>query len=201
MTLERNMYRIVIGLLIVYILYHQGCVDKPCPEPVTINTVERDTVFRPVVEFVKQYVPKPVSVVRVDTFIEYDKLYIVDPVDTAALLHDYFAHVHYADTAAIKYGKLIVKDTISKNRIVGRSILADLNIPTVKETVTVQPKKKLQLYAGITVVGNQQTFIDGFGGFLTLKTKSDQLYQIGGLLMNNRLNVQASMSFLIKLKK
>lgn len=201
MTLERNLYRIVLALLVIYILYHQGCVDKPCPEPLKTEVVKRDTVLQPVLQLVPHYVPKPVKVIQRDSFVEYEKLYVVEPVDTAAILRKYNAIVVYRDTAKIEYGKIIIKDTITQNRIVGRFLTADLTIPTVKETVTIQPKKKIQLYAGITALGNQQTFIDGFGGHLTLKTKNDQLYQVGGVLMNNRLNLQASVNFLIKLKK
>lgn len=110
-------------------------LQKDCAVVKTV--VKRDTAYLHDTVKVKIYVPQPYKVVieRKGENV-YTTLERVKNVDTAALLKDYYATRFYSDTLKTKYGNIPLNDTISENRIAGRSWKADFTIPVVTNTVT-----------------------------------------------------------------
>ena len=72
--------------------------------------------------------------------IEHDTTIKLVDVDTAALLKDYLAKVVYKDTLKLDgdLGTIALTDTITKNRILGRTWDAKVKERTIKETTIVK---------------------------------------------------------------
>lgn len=97
------------------------------------------------------------------------------PVDTAMILKDFFAEALYNDTLRVKYGLVIIRDTISQNRIAGRSIMTHFSFPEVTTTKTVTEGPKRMLFVGPDIGF-------GIGASAAYKTKTDHLFGLGYML-------------------
>jgi hypothetical protein len=108
-------------------------------------------------------------------------------IDTAALLKDYYSKVLYKDVLVLpdSLGTVAVTDTISQNKILGRTFNASVKQRTIKETTIVKEPAKTQLYYGLNAGFNKEDYVSAVGGGLILKTKKDKIYQFN-LGVNNR---------------
>jgi len=102
-------------------------------------------------------------------------------VDTQALLKDYYSKVLYKDVLVLpdSLGTVSVTDTISQNKIWGRTFDAKVKERTIKETMIVKELPKTQVYYGFTGGFNKEDVVSNVGTGLLIKTKSDKIYQIG----------------------
>ena len=102
-------------------------------------------------------------------------------VDTQALLKDYYSKVLYKDVLVLpdSLGTVAVTDTISQNRILGRTFDAKVKERTIKETLIVKELPKTQVYYGFTGGFNKADVVSNIGGGLLVKTKKDKIYQVG----------------------
>lgn len=103
--------------------------------------------------------------------------------DTAAIFKDYYSVKHYSDTFNFKYGKTIINETVTQNKIETRSVSYDYLIPIETKTTRVTPKPLNRFYAGFDL-----GYVLGVN--LMLETKSGNLYGLhtdvgfhGALLM------------------
>lgn len=195
MTIEIKIYRGLLLAAIIYIFFFQMCGTKQdCENKVTTRVI-RDTTYVTQRDTIARYVPKITSVIEPVHIVFRDTLLNYKDVDTAAILRDYFYTRYYEDSTLVKYGKVIVKDSVSKNRIISRSWVTDFKIPVIKETITEQ--KKNQVYAGFSGLFGQ-TAIGAEINF-TLKTKKDKQYEIGaglfGLQPYARIGTKFKLSF------
>ena len=122
-------------------------------------------------------------------------------MDTQIILRDYQSKIVYKDRLVLEngLGTIDVTDTISKNKIIGRKWNAQIKEKTITNTTIVKELPKIQVFAGLGgVVGNG---IIAAGPKVTLKTKRDNLYNVG-LSFDNNLNkyVSFGMQWKIKLK-
>ena len=145
----------------------------------TIDTVE--------VEKVKVVTKKGKDIVH--EVIDVDTLVLKElvNVDTAALLKDYLAKVVYKDTLTLDggLGTIALTDTITKNRILGRTWDAKVKERIIKEELIVKEPAKAQLYYGLNAGFNKTDYVSAVGAGVILKTKKDKLYQLG-IGVNNR---------------
>lgn len=120
--------------------------------------------------------PYKVVVPRVDSFVAFEPL----PFDTAAFLQNYFSTAFYTDTTKTSYGRIVISDTLSQNRITGRSVITDLTIPTVTVTKekTVEAPKRTQVYVTLLATGSEEAPLGALGGGFLLKTKKDALWHL-----------------------
>jgi hypothetical protein len=109
-------------------------------------------------------------------------------VDTMALLKDYYSKVLYKDTLHLpdSLGTVAVIDTISQNKIFGRTFNANVKQRTIKETMIVKEPARTQLYYGLHGGFNKSDVVSSIGGGLLLKTKKDKIYQFT-IGINNRI--------------
>jgi len=161
---------IIVGLILVILLLRNcsGNISKPQPpEIVRDTTIEYVTIEKttPV------YVPKVkyITKVDIDTFQA--------PIDTNAILSDYFAEKYYDDEQNLDSLDLVILDTISQNSIVGRQIKYTLKYPTktIKETIYLN---KRELYVGFGMAGNVDQ-INYFGGEAVYRNKKRQAFGLG----------------------
>jgi hypothetical protein len=176
MTVERNIYRVILALAICYILFLQMC-NRPAPCPgQEVKSVTVDTSY--IIEQFKSawQKPKPDTIIRqgkapesVTIYQDGPPTFVMKEVDTAAILQDYFAKVYYRDTMQTQYGTFTVEDTISENRIKARRWATNFTIPTITKTVTQVVMPRNQLYAGFSGLFGQTSI--GAEINFTLKTK------------------------------
>ena len=138
-------------------------------EPVVI----RDTVIE-YVTIEKEY---PVYVPKIKYVTKVDIDTFTTPVDTAAILADYYAIRTYEDTQVLDSLDLTITDTVSQNQILGRKIAYNFTYPrnTITETIYINNR---EFYWGVGVAGatNQLNYV---GGELLYRNKKKQAYGLG----------------------
>jgi len=115
-----------------------------------------------------------------ETIVEKEVL-IPAVVDTMALLKDYYSKVLYKDTLVLpdSLGTVSLSDTISQNKIFGRTFNASVKQRTIKETMIVKELPKTQVYYGLTGGFNKADVVSNVGAGLLIKTKKDKIYNLG----------------------
>ena len=97
-----------------------------------------------------------------------------------AILKDYFAKNVYKDTLTLPEGSVSILDTISQNKILGRSYQAKITQKTIREVRelrTPPPPPKAALYWGVMGIQNQdKTF--GYGGGIIYKSPNKGIIQL-----------------------
>lgn len=137
---------------------------------------------------VPNLVTKYDTVYQEKTFTKYRKgdsiPYIVLAVDTTTIhdtikvLSDYSRIYAYSDTIIQDSNKFYIQDTITQNRIKGRSFKADLHEKTIFITNNIQPKSKNELYLGF--LADLRTFDNkvGLGVGIGFKTAKNGLFSL-----------------------
>ena len=130
-----------------------------------------------------------------ETIVEKEVI-IPTIIDTAALLKDYYSKVLYKDVLVLpdSLGTVAITDTISQNKILGRTFNASVKERTIKETMIVKEPAKTQLYYGLNGGFNKADLVSAVGAGLILKTKKDKIYQFT-LGVNNRTTDGTTGSF------
>jgi hypothetical protein len=170
-----NFQTILIVVLVIIIFLMRECSGGKSS---TTPRIERDTVIEyvTVTKETKAYVPKIKTIVqtRIDSFST--------PVDTAAILADYYAQKYYDDEQELDSLYLVILDTVTQNSITGRQIKYTLKYPiktiTIKEYIN-----QRELYYG---VGLDISTLNYFGGELFYRTKKSQGYGLS-IGVNNEL--------------
>lgn len=133
-------------------------------------------------------------------------------VDTNAILKDYYTKVLYKDTLHLpdSLGTIALIDTISKNKILGRTFDAKVKQRTIKETTIVKELPKTKVFYGFEGGFNKTDVVSHIGTGLIINTKSDKLYHIGVGVANRVVDgtngglspyIGAGVYWKIKLKK
>jgi hypothetical protein len=133
-------------------------------------------------------------------------------VDTAALLKDFFAKNVYKDTLRLpdSLGMVAVTDTITQNKILGRTFNASVKQREIKETLIVKELPKTQVYYGFNGGFNKADVVSNIGAGVIVKTKKDKIYQLGAGVANRVVDgtngslspyIGAGVYWKIKLKK
>ena len=209
--IKTNFQFLIICLLAGVIFLERSCSSKtPDPKP-TIITVT-DTSWKHLVQPVTNVYPtitqKIPYVIGADK--KTDTLYQANPVDSIlrqqyqALRDSLLAKNIYNQVLKYDSSSVTLSDTISQNRLVGRSYHFDLKYPSVTTTTTIkEPYKPVtQLYIGAGISGNQQQFIQGFNTGLLLKNRKDQVYGVSaGISTQGVLTYGISTYWKIKLHK
>ena len=115
-----------------------------------------------------------------ETIVEKEVI-IPAVIDTMALLKDYYSKVLYKDTLVLpdSLGIVALNDTISQNKILGRTFNANVKQRIIKETTIVKELPKTQVYYGITGGFNKVDVVSNLGAGVLIKTKGDKIYQLG----------------------
>jgi hypothetical protein len=172
-----NWTAIVIILVLIGVIVLQRSCGSKCP---TIPPAKTDTVYLHVRDTILQDHPIPYAVIKEGkpypvSVKDTEFITVMQNVDTAAILRDYFVTRFYIDTSKTKYGTLFIRDSVTQNRIKFRQIIADWNIPEVH---TVQPAPlRNQVFVGLDIGSNGKTL--GFGPSLLLRTKTEAMYGLG----------------------
>jgi hypothetical protein len=166
------MKEIVIVLLVaVLIFFIASDARYTKTEPVIVS----DTVYQQKT-FTKFIKGNSIPFVILDTIYNIDTTTIYK-FDTIKIIYDYSRVYSYSDTIRIdSLGYAYIQDTISQNKIQGRGFTANITLPTIKITNTLQPKERNQLYLGFIGDLKHSNGQIGIGGSIALKTAKNTLY-------------------------
>jgi hypothetical protein len=121
-----------------------------------------------------------------ETIVEKEVI-IPAVIDTMALLKDYYSKVLYKDTLILpdSLGTVSVIDTITQNKILGRTFNASVKQRTIKETTIVKELPKTKIFYGLEGGFNKADVVSSVGAGVLINTKKDKIYQLG-LGVNNK---------------
>ena len=127
------------------------------------------------------------TVINTKTFVKYQKgdkikVKVIDTVintDTAYIVKDYNQVKEYKDTIKQMENVYIIKDTISGNRIQGRSFTAQIQEKIITVTNNIEIKPKAALYLGIRSDLSQDIGKANHNITLTFKTRKKGLFSVG----------------------
>jgi len=166
----KNIQTLLIVVLVVLLLLQRSCSSTPVPEPKVITKIE---VKYDTVKTVREtYVPKYIT--RYETNIDTFQA----PIDTVAILRDYYAKYYYSDTLQIDtLGYAIINDTITRNTVLARDIKTNILIPTTTITKEIYLNNR-EFYWGLGLTG-QTDQLNYLGGELMYRNKRKQAYGFG----------------------
>jgi hypothetical protein len=175
---------ILVFLIIVGLIILLGQCNNPKVVTNEIRVV--DTMWKHSVDTVRS-IPTLVKTIetRVDSFIQYEV--VENPithekynqlVDAAnELYRDHTNTKIYSDTQKLKYGQLVINDTVTRNELIGRSVITDFKTPVITNNITAKPKG--ELYYGF---GGGYNYRDSVVSFtpasLLWKTKKNVLVEL-----------------------
>ena len=158
----------IVTLLMVAIIII--LLSRTCRQDVPVLVTNYDTVYQE------------------KTFTKYRKgdsiPYIVLAVDTTTIhdtikvLSDYSRIYAYSDTIIQDSNKFYIQDTITQNRIKGRSFKADLHEKTIFITNNIYPKSKNELYLGFLADLRTLDNKVGLGVGIGFKTAKNGLFSL-----------------------
>jgi len=186
-----NFRNIAIAALVIYILlqwFNPGGV-MPGGRTIRIDGKKYEVIKHEIdtVDIVKtKVVTKKGEDIYHETIVEKEVI-IPAIVDTAALLKDYYSKVLYKDVLVLpdSLGTVAVTDTISQNKILGRTFNANVKQRTIKETMIVKELPKTKVFYGLEGGFNKADFVSSVGAGVLINTKKDKIYQLG-LGVNNK---------------
>jgi len=166
-------FLILIGIILVQYFTWNPPTDyteyiKIGGKEYVLLSMDKDTVWVDETITKTNYVP-----------IKGDKIIVEVPaeIDTLAILQDYYAKYAYSDTVLLdSIGTVQINDTISKNKIISRSLIFNYKIPLITETITVKEKPTNQLYLGGGVNFDKTDFLNSAYVGAILKTKKDKIF-------------------------
>lgn len=171
---------ILIGMILLF-MFWRGCKNSGSGKAVSdtlnvkVDTVyvqsKADTFYTPAVVKTEY---RSVIKYKTDTLESFEYI----PVDTVAILKNHYATRYYEDQISVKYGRLTINDTITRNAIAGRGVKTDFNIPVVEKTITVARPKRNVVYIGFGALGSEQSFLEQTKATIGVKAKNEKYYGI-----------------------
>ena len=180
-----NFKNIAIAVLIIYLLlqwFNPGGV-MPGGRTIRIDGKKYEVIKHTIdtVDVVKtKVVTKKGEDIYHEVIVEKEVI-IPTIIDTAALLKDYYSKVLYKDVLVLpdSLGTVAVTDTISQNKILGRTFNANVKQRTIKETTIVKELPKTKVFYGLEGGFNKADFVSSVGAGVLINTKKDKIYQLG----------------------
>ena len=177
-----NFKNIVIAALIVFVLLEWFNPGGVMPGKKVFIAGKAYELIKHDIDTIDIVKTKVVTKKGEDIYHETIKEVIIPTiVDTQALLHDYFVKNIYKDTLQLpdSLGTIAMIDTITQNKILGRTFNASVKQRTIKETTIVKELPKTQVYYGLTGGFNKADVVSNIGAGLLIKTKKDKIYNLG----------------------
>jgi len=177
-----NFKNIAIAVLIIFVLLEWFNPGGVMPGKKVFIAGKAYEVIKHEIDTVDIVKTKVVTKKGEDIYHETIKEVVIPTiVDTQALLHDYFAKNIYKDTLTLpdSLGTVSLIDTITQNKILGRTFNASVKQRTIKETTIVKELPKTKLFYGLEGGFNKADFVSSVGAGVLINTKKDKIYQLG----------------------
>jgi hypothetical protein len=177
-----NLKNIAIALLIVIVVFQQCGGDKTKKGEIVKVDGKKYELIKHEIDTFEVVKTKVVTKKGEDIYHETIKEVIIPTiVDTQALLHDYFAKNIYKDTLQLpdSLGIVSLIDTITQNKILGRTFNASVKQRTIKETTIVKELPKTKLFYGFEGGFNKADVVSHLGFGVLVNTKKDKMFHLG----------------------
>jgi hypothetical protein len=139
----------------------------------TVTKTKIDTVFT-VKTFTKHTKGDRIPFKVLDTIFTNTKSY-----DTTYIVKDYNQATEYLDSIRQDSNLFVITDTISQNRIIGRSFQAKIQEKTITITNNIESKNKAALYIGIRSDITRDLGKVNHNISLSFKTRQRGLFSVG----------------------
>ena len=171
------------------------------------TTIVRDTTYlktEPV--SVPNYVPIPYAVIKYRDTGSYRYIPgedFIAEADTAAILADYNKKFIYRDTVEVDSNRVVIQDTVSRNRIMGRWVEFTIRTQVIETTMTIEKEAepRNQVYAGLFAFSNKEVDLYGGGAVISLKTKKNRLISVRPGFSNHGFMFSFGHQWLIRFNK
>ena len=179
-----NIQNIALLLLIVIVVLQQcGGNKKGTGEIVKVDGKKYELIKHEIdtIEVVKtKVITKKGEDIYHETIVEHEVKVPVN-VDTNAILKEYYTKVLYKDVLVLpdSLGTVAVTDTISQNKILGRTFNANVKQRTIKETTIVKELPKTKIFYGVEGGFNKADVVSHIGMGILVNTKKDKVYNLG----------------------
>jgi hypothetical protein len=177
-----NLKNIAIALLIVIVVFQQCGGDKTKTGEIVKVDGKKYELIKHEIDTFEIVKTKVVTKKGEDIYHETIKEIIIPAiVDTQALLQDYFAKNIYKDTLQLpdSLGIVSLIDTITQNKILGRTFNASVKQRVIKETTIVKELPKTKLFYGFEGGFNKADVVSHLGFGVLVNTKKDKMFHLG----------------------
>jgi len=181
--IKNNLLSFIVIILIA-VLFLQRCGGGEQTTGQQAPIIIKDTVWV-IKDSVVYSKPQLVKTIQSDSIIrEYYRLPDTTPYHTLLssynqLVESYLQTNIQVDSLKIdSLGYVQVRDSVSRNLVVGRSYNYNLKYPYIKETIYIPLKQKNQVYIGGGISGNGRIGINQIDAGLLFKNKRDQIFGV-----------------------
>ena len=177
-----NFKNIVIAALIIFVLLEWFNPGGVMPGKKVFIAGKAYEVIKHDIDTIDIVKTKVITKKGEDIYHETIKEVIIPTiVDTQALLHDYFAKNIYKDTLQLpdSLGTIAMIDTITQNKILGRTFNASVKQRTIKETTIVKELPKTKVFYGLEGGFNKADVVSHLGLGVLINTKQDKIFHLG----------------------
>lgn len=200
----KNNFLSLVVIVLIAILFLQRCGGEQ-------TSIQAPIIIKDTVWVVKDSVvyskPQLVKTIQSDSIIrEYYRLPDTTPYHTLLssynqLVESYLQTNIQVDSLKIdSLGYVQVRDSVSRNLVVGRSYNYNLKYPYIKETIYIPLKQKNQVYIGGGISGNGRIGINQIDAGLLFKNKRDQIFGVkAGVNTSGQVNYGLQSYWKIKL--
>jgi len=190
MNLKVLQYIILIILIILVFVKVETCNTSKSKSD-TIITIKYDTAWKTKIEKTPVYTPGPTKILPGDT------QYL--PVDTLAILKNYYNKIYYNDTLLIdSFGFVVYHDMVTENKIVQRQKESNYKIPVITKTIEKEIhhyyKQPRQVNAGFLVDPLKLRL----SGLVSYEDKKDHIFHLGVTTSQQGSSIIGGMTWKIK---
>lgn len=223
MTTERKIVIVVlIAALVAYGLLMRSCGIKSVTKRTGSDTaINRDTAvvviaMPPMPVFIRydsiEFVGVANTIYETDTVkIKGDEVMVILPTDTAGIIRDWNATVFYRDEKDLPRGRIVIEDSLRRNRLVHRKLTSYGTDTTITNTIVKIPPRRIVGYWTGSLGGDFGRLTPRSAGIgLGLKFPGDMVIQAEVKAVNDhrkvpdpvlRSMVEARLMIPIRLKK
>jgi hypothetical protein len=179
---------IIISLLVVALILQRQCSSPTEVKEKVIVKTKYDTIKKETPVYVPKWSTR--TEVDIDTFLS--------PVDSLAILKEFYTLYNYIDTVGTDSVKIVINDSITTNKIIARQV----NYKVIYPTITITKEKiinETQFFYGFGLGAGNRGF-NYVGPELMLKTKTNKAYGLG-IGVNNNLSPVANFRIYWKIGK
>jgi hypothetical protein len=110
-----------------------------------------------------------------------NEVQITQPVDTMEILKVFYSKNIQKNVLNLpnNVGTITLIDTISQNKVVGRSFDSKIKKQIVRDTLRLPEEKKNKVYFGLNTQVNNPNLVNALGVGFLYQTKEDKIFKIG----------------------
>jgi hypothetical protein len=195
----KSIFQIDVKLLIIIILSAFIFIDKcggdeQTGETINVNGKDHKILSRRIDTFIqiktKIERKKGDDIYHENYSVDTAYLSNIEPIDTAAVILDYFSKRVYKDTLMLNdsLGFVYLTDTISQNKIKERLWVANIREKTIRDLIIVKEPPKVEYYLGVSANLDKKDKLNSLGVGLMIRSKKNNIFQLNTGLTNKPLN-------------